>query len=204
MSTAQQCPQCGGIDRRLLAPGFWECASVRPGLMGPVPTPAGLAMVPQWNRCGHRYQTATGDTAAAGTCSCGVLAIGRCTDCGQPACGIHAVLGDRMTCRPCVDRQAVRRREAQTDAYRAYPERLATNDDLFEREILCSALDRRFDPSQRRFYGIVLDGDAVLAIRAAIQAPSGPPARGDPVRPSRGSSATRGAKGSRRPARGIR
>lgn len=84
------CPHCGGMERRAISPGFWECTSM---LYGEVPTglhPSGRfgpAFQTVAHPCGRRYQ----DGAPGGTgtlCqTCTVFAIGICADCGIPQCG---------------------------------------------------------------------------------------------------------------------
>jgi hypothetical protein len=51
----------------------------------------GGAPGPHWQPCGNAYQE--GDAlASAPTCTCGTFAIGICTACSQPTCGIHSSL----------------------------------------------------------------------------------------------------------------
>jgi hypothetical protein len=84
------CPHCGGMDRRAISPGFWECTSM---LYGEVPTglhPSGkFGPVYQTiaHPCGRRYQE--GAPGGTGTLcqTCTVFAIGICADCGNPQCG---------------------------------------------------------------------------------------------------------------------
>ena len=98
------CPTCGGSDRVLVAPGYWECRSLveehRPGLvpdgMGGTRPITDVVRRP----CGLRYHEAIG---GGSTLLCdwdqGTFAIGLCADCGKPVCGDHSRLyQDRRLC----------------------------------------------------------------------------------------------------------
>ena len=84
------CPQCGGMDRRAISPGFWECTSLVYGQMPTGLHPSGVfgpAFQTVASPCGRRYQE--GATGGNGTLcqTCTVFAIGICADCGIPQCG---------------------------------------------------------------------------------------------------------------------
>lgn len=114
------CPTCGGLQRRAVAPGFWECESpvtelfqtAQPfDLVGAAPVGA------RTRPCGTRYQE--GQAAGAPSCRCGMFAVATCTECGQPLCGdcLRRVSG-HVLC--VVDAQRV---HAQMDAPRLAEER---------------------------------------------------------------------------------
>ena len=111
---AGRCPSCGGGDRRLISPGFYECTSTvtdgvvpgnQPGNPGPAPRP--LERI-----CGNRYQEGAPMTAAPPQCWCHVFAVGSCASCGQMLCGDH---GERDGAGHwvCVAHRVEREREAQ-------------------------------------------------------------------------------------------
>jgi hypothetical protein len=118
------CPQCGQSDVRPLAPGYYEC--VGPVLRDVVP--AGAAgnptAVPVTGPCGHRFQT--GQHASAPACTCGMFAVGTCTQCGLSICGTHGEDdgGGHFVCKQhridaesiAASEQASARREALTAA----------------------------------------------------------------------------------------
>jgi hypothetical protein len=98
------CPSCGGSDRILVAPGYWECRSLveehRAGLvpdgMGGTRPVTDVIRRP----CELRYHQAAG---GGPTLLCewdqGTFAIGLCADCGKPVCGDHSRLyQDRRLC----------------------------------------------------------------------------------------------------------
>ncbi|WP_203704294.1 hypothetical protein [Asanoa iriomotensis] len=89
--------------------------------------------------CGHRYQEAT-DALPPLSCGCGLFAVGTCRDCGEPKCGVHAVLGDRMSCTHCVAARRNGRREQAIQSYRDIVARLAATRDLIDRRIRCDQL----------------------------------------------------------------
>lgn len=84
------CPHCGGMERRAISPGFWECTSL---LYGEVPT--GLPPSGQFgpvfqtvaHPCGRRYQEGAPGGSGMLCQTCTVFAIGICADCGIPQCG---------------------------------------------------------------------------------------------------------------------
>lgn len=89
------CPVCSGTQRAELAPGFFECQTVLavtapgPGY-GALPTGQfGPQHITTHQTCGQRYQEGAG--ASAGlvcVADCGRFAVGRCSNCGQPVCGL--------------------------------------------------------------------------------------------------------------------
>ncbi|MEV0719892.1 hypothetical protein [Asanoa sp. NPDC050611] len=139
MPLSPGCPQCGGTQRLLLAPGFWECTTYGPG-HGPTATmTGGTAVVSPGRVCGHRYQEATGAVPPV-SCGCGLFAVGTCLDCGEPKCGAHAILGDRMSCTSCVAARRSSKRAGAIQAYRDIVARLAATHDLIDRRIRCDQL----------------------------------------------------------------
>lgn len=92
------CPACGGHERNLVAPGYWECCSlVEERRQGLVPNPGGPAgaMMPvehiSRHQCGVRYSDG-GTGGNIQSCACGTFAIGACADCGLLVCGDHSRL----------------------------------------------------------------------------------------------------------------
>jgi hypothetical protein len=91
------CPNCGGLDRDPIAPGFWRCTSLRrvveevggPGLTNPFAGPP-VIRTERLVACGAEYHE--GAPAGAETCACGTFAIGRCLQCGRSVCGSHSAL----------------------------------------------------------------------------------------------------------------
>jgi hypothetical protein len=90
------CPSCGGTNRRLLAPGFYQCESQIESVVldwapapGMIPGP-GVPMVPipssLYRVCGNRYQEGS-PIGNAPSCRCGMFAVGRCATCGLAVCG---------------------------------------------------------------------------------------------------------------------
>jgi hypothetical protein len=105
------CPECGGGERRQIAPGYWECQSMvlTPGM---VPLPNGLLTPgPVDGTCGHCYHEGLPRSDAANAqCVCGTFAIGKCVRCGKGVCGHHSNFhsGSRL-CIACI--RAVRSEE---------------------------------------------------------------------------------------------
>lgn len=117
------CPYCGGSAQRVIAPGYFECESIR-STMESVMRPAGPngEMVPITQpssvRCGHRYHEATG-VVAVERCRCGTFAVGTCAECGRDVCGDHSRAGARRRCLDCIrhaESIATARREASEAA----------------------------------------------------------------------------------------
>lgn len=108
------CPRCGGEDRRVIAPGYFECASLIPVTQGL--TPAGVP-VPGSAACGHRYQGGT-PVNAAGVCACQTNAIGTCAECARPVCGDHSELAeDKRICVTCLQARATQEMDAVASSH---------------------------------------------------------------------------------------
>jgi hypothetical protein len=88
--TVGTCPRCGGTQRRILAPGFFECTTQT--LTGVAPHRDGSGGVPIYRACGHQYQDAPPGLGAL--CECGLGAVGACKSCGKPLCGRHGTSHD--------------------------------------------------------------------------------------------------------------
>ena len=108
------CPRCGGEDRKLVAPGYFECTSLMPVMQGL--TPAGVP-VPGSASCGHRYQEGA-PVSATGTCTCRTFAIGTCGQCGRPICGDHSRLADdERVCVTCLQARAEQARDVVASSH---------------------------------------------------------------------------------------
>ncbi len=109
MTPTSTCPVCNGPERRLLAPGFWECTSLRTIETQVMVFDVGInTMRPATSVtrvfCGHRYHEAdaAGDAVPAiAYCGCGVRSIGHCGDCGSAVCGFHGTVTDLLRCQGC-------------------------------------------------------------------------------------------------------
>lgn len=122
------CPVCGGSERKLLAPGFYECTSLKldgeklvgvvpPGQMG-APPPGIPIYGPNYVVCGHRYQEG-GSMTATPQCACGMFSVGSCVKCGAFVCGQHATMtAAGVACAEHAREMA----KAQADAARAAAE----------------------------------------------------------------------------------
>ena len=80
------CPRCGGVERRALAPNFFECETRVLVFVVPRGVQGNPTDVPLYEACGHQYQEGA---PTAPRCSCGVFAIGECNKCSKPLCGLH-------------------------------------------------------------------------------------------------------------------
>lgn len=101
----QGCPRCGGRERRLISPGFWECTTqsahtvttvIPDPFNPPYPRPVHQTVT---QACGNRYHEAergARTTDRLETCACETFAIGRCSDCATPICGDHSALVDDL------------------------------------------------------------------------------------------------------------
>ena len=100
------CPTCGGLERRILAPGYFECLSLG-SLVRQNPIHPALGTTTSVYVCGVRYQEATASMTMT-PCACGIFAIGRCGSCERTVCGEHSSLSnDILECRNCTaSRQA--------------------------------------------------------------------------------------------------
>lgn len=86
------CPSCGGTQRRVIAPGYWECQTMN--VIGMAPGQQPVTRV-----CGHRYQEGPGGDRGAERCGCGMYAVGACRVCETAVCGQHgATLDDQFLC----------------------------------------------------------------------------------------------------------
>jgi hypothetical protein len=101
------CPRCGGLDRREIAPGDYECLTL--ATVGMVsPQASGLNVpAPVQRLCGYRYQVPVSSV----TCHCGMYSIGRCAACGEPVCGLHATQTKGQLL--CLDCNAANQKTAQ-------------------------------------------------------------------------------------------
>ncbi len=123
------CPACGGGQRRLLSPGWFECTSpisveapmvFDPGFGGFRP-----AGPPTTRACAHRYQEGRAHTGQP-PCWCGVLAIGHCTSCRQSVCGVHSEQVPQLLCGACWARwNAERQRRSAHEQAAAREKRVA-------------------------------------------------------------------------------
>lgn len=103
------CPTCGGTNRSLIAPGYYQCRSIiRWSTRTWVPAPGylpgpGVPMAPidTWHEraCTDQYQEGDAVTAQLPLCACFTYAVGICADCKNPVCGVHSELvGDLRRC----------------------------------------------------------------------------------------------------------
>lgn len=98
------CPVCGGISRRELSPGYFECTTVISSV-GPNPIHPALGPVTAAAVCGHRYPESTATSGSFGLCYvCNSLgAIGVCADCRRPVDGVHGIVGTAgLLCGDCL------------------------------------------------------------------------------------------------------
>lgn len=101
--------------------------------------------------CGREYQEGASTTSTV--CQCGTFAVGLCTECGAPACGLHSEMWqDRRVCIADAKRLA-REREKADDARKAEERarRLEreSRQARGERERLVSVLRSIDDPDDR-------------------------------------------------------
>jgi hypothetical protein len=107
------CPECGGVERSPIAPGYWECTCLVTEYatdMRPTPgAPPNLGMmspvsIPFQRRCGRRYhENVSSSEVIVELCSCGTGMIGRCANDNRPVCGDHSRLrGSKRLCDSCV------------------------------------------------------------------------------------------------------
>jgi hypothetical protein len=110
------CPRCGGISRKSIAPGHWQCTTV---IDDPAFPRSAWDEADPWRAathptrpCGHRYEE--DPTFSTDPCRCGIHSIGRCVHCGSPVCGFHGRLyEDTLHCDDCrqVFLRAIKERE---------------------------------------------------------------------------------------------
>ena len=114
------CPNCGGTLNRLLAPGYYECASTIVENVVPRGWHGNAQDIPITRICGHRFQV--GGAPQLAQCSCGMFAVGSCRQCGEARCGTHASLDDAgvFLCNSHLQERAQRRaaKEARAKAER--------------------------------------------------------------------------------------
>lgn len=117
------CPTCGGQDREPIAPGYWRCTTVRtvteanPGASGfGAPHHVRASIPPTVERritCNERYYEGAPASDAA-LCHCRTYAIGFCTECGDPVCGLHSDLWEgRRVCSDDAERLEQTRERAR-------------------------------------------------------------------------------------------
>ena len=119
------CPACGGIDRVLLAPGYWQCMT--PVLEKQVVhdfNTGGPRSLEHPRPCATRYQEATPQTVDGPSCDCGMFAVGHCSSCQKPVCGVHG--GMHRDQLQCLEHRRSNLEEVQRlqDAYMEEQERL--------------------------------------------------------------------------------
>jgi hypothetical protein len=88
------CPECGGVQTKTLAPGYFRCESV-----SEIRDDEGFVL--RRVVCGHEFQTTTPGNREQQNrlCECGILAIGKCIECGAWLCGEHGELvSNRFLC----------------------------------------------------------------------------------------------------------
>lgn len=89
--SAMGCPACGGNERKVLGPGWFECRSRVADTTGNTDL--------DYRVCRHQYQE--GQQMTELVCDCGVFAIGRCKACGRPICGSHSEqVANQLLCGP--------------------------------------------------------------------------------------------------------
>jgi hypothetical protein len=86
MST--NCPKCGGAERRILSPGYFECTSSVLTNVVPAGAQGNAVQVPIYGVCGRRYQEGSASDGGP-QCACGMFAVGLCATCGNAICGDH-------------------------------------------------------------------------------------------------------------------
>ena len=136
------CPVCGGSERRLIAPGYYECQTVTTDQVDAF-TPDGLQPIPVSRACGQRYQEGAG-LEGSESCRCNTLAIGHCAVCGRPVCGDHSVADERRLCLECLN-EARRRQAAESDRDReAVVRGILARDDRIEAFVMLIAFATRW------------------------------------------------------------
>lgn len=112
-----KCPKCGGLGRRMLAPGYFMCTTTVLRGVIPAGTQGNTSPIPVEEPCGHRYQEATGAAnAPSATCECGIFAVGVCRECERAVCGRHSeVVGIRLACTWCLQEQAAAQARREAD-----------------------------------------------------------------------------------------
>jgi hypothetical protein len=109
------CPRCGGRARSSIAPGYWRCESLTDSYHPDLPYGRGTEL------CGTEYQE--GSPGSEVSCACGTFAIGRCGNCGAPACGRHSKLDETqaLICGACWETVAQRHEQEREARLAAWP-----------------------------------------------------------------------------------
>lgn len=96
------CPRCGGTERRVISPSYFECDTVS---YEQVLDASGVPMGERPTVCGHRYREGAPPSAGSPTCQvCGTYSIGVCQECSKDVCGDHGQLAqDQLVCRAHVE-----------------------------------------------------------------------------------------------------
>jgi hypothetical protein len=130
------CPRCGGTDREPLAPGYWRCTSevtVEQIIAAPDPAFGGEIRprpVSSSETCGRDYQEASASVASMPQCTCGTFAVGTCSTCSAPVCGLHSDVfdGRRLCTFHFREAQAARERDREQERARQSQDRRAAID----------------------------------------------------------------------------
>ncbi|MCX6397591.1 MAG: hypothetical protein NTV23_13980 [Propionibacteriales bacterium] len=129
MPIEDACPECGGVEHRLISPGLAECTSTirwteieqqvsyetvddpgafyNLGLRGTKQVAVTRNVEVEHSRiCGHRFELEVGMSTVACVSGpdgkCGAFAVGHCADCSNPACRFHGQFFDgRLLCDIC-------------------------------------------------------------------------------------------------------
>ncbi len=165
-----RCPRCGGSDRVLIAPGYYECRSLVAVPEEPRFTPIGVEMVEVTVPCGQRYQEGIPGGPLFGICACGTGAIGSCGQCGRSVCGDHSRAGQQRLCVDCIRENHEQAAESAAAARSRIIERLLAIEDPIERLILTIKSLAEVDTTYQfpRYY--FRDIDAVRSVKHAAWA----------------------------------
>jgi hypothetical protein len=125
------CPRCGGLERLLIAPGYYQCKTSRivsvpgPGFGAPPTGQFGPQFVNQPIVCNAMYQEGSAAMQNSPLCACGRFVIGLCLECHSWVCGFCSItVNDRLICRKHeVQREEERRRAEEITAKRSAEER---------------------------------------------------------------------------------
>jgi hypothetical protein len=115
---------CGGTQRKLIAPGYFECQSDT-SFFAPGVTAAGQQILKHHRICSNRYQEGS-TVSSLGLCFCqSTLAVGLCIDCRRPVCGVHSdvdmAAGGMRMCVSCRARLATEKQAKLHVAYEEVP-----------------------------------------------------------------------------------
>jgi hypothetical protein len=161
------CPECGGRQRREIAPGFFQCTSRRLTDVIPAGSFGNPTTVPVDSECGHRYQEAPASPAVQ--CACGMFAVAACVQCGEPLCGDHVVhRNDQVLCaehaRRDAERIAAERRIERERAEQAKIDVLMTQvEDPIERRIRAITQLKLDEPLRTEVAPVTWDDDELLS-----------------------------------------